>query len=495
MKRQIIVFFLFLSASSLSAQNASDALRYSRILYGGSARFQGLGGAFGAVGADFSVTATNPAGIGLYKSAEMSFSPSLFINHSSSIFNDVTGVDNKANVGMGNLGIVFSIPTNSTGNKGFRNFTVAFGINRQNDFNNRVVMEGNNTKSSILTDFSNILNSTPGGISPYSVNDQYPFDIGLAYGTDLIYADSASNSYLCDFDLAPQNQRAVYQRKSVSSHGSINEFDISFGANYEDKLYFGATIGIPFIRYFETSQYQEFRNDTSIHYFRSLTYDQALETHGTGINLKIGLIYRPANWVRIGAAVHTPTYFGNMRDSWNSQMTAEIAYEKNIITTNYQESPLGSYDYQMMTPFRAIGSVAFIVGTYGLVSAEYEYANYNQARFYDSKSCYSDLNKEIQTKYSSPVNIRTGTEWRIRDFRVRGGFGYSGSPYKTGNKTGEKFLASGGLGYRGKYFFCDLAYVWSQTKDDYYFYDSALVNPSKNVYTSHSVVATLGIRF
>ncbi len=495
MKRQIISFVLLLTVSYLTAQNASDALRYSRIFYGGSARFQGLGGAFGAVGADFSVTATNPAGIGLYKSAEMSFSPSLFINHSISDYNGTNGTDTKGNVGMGNLGLVFSIPSSTASKGGFRGFTVAFGVNRQNDYNSRVTMEGNNKQSSILTDFTNKLNSFPGGISPNMINDQYPFDIGLAYGTDLIYADSASNSYKSDFDVAPPAQRAVYQRKSVSSHGSINELNLSFGANYEDKLYFGATIGIPFIRYFETSQYQEFQNDTSIHYFRSLTYDQSLETHGTGINLKIGVIYRPANWFRIGAAIHTPTYYGNMRDSWNSQMTAEIAYEKNTITTNYQESPLGTYDYQMTTPFRAIGSIAFIIGSYGLVSGEYEYVNYNQARFYDSSNGYNDLNKEIKAKYTSPVNVRAGTEWRIQNFRVRGGFGYYGSPYQSGIKTGEKYLVSGGLGYRGKHFFCDLAYIWSQTKDDYYFYDSALVNPSHNIYTAHSVVATFGVRF
>ena len=495
MKRYSIFFILLLISSSLSAQNSSDALRYSRIFYGGSARFQGLGGAFGAVGADFSVTATNPAGIGLFKSAEFSFSPNLFIDHSVSDYNGITGIDNKGNFGLGNLGMVFTIPSGAANGGGFRNFNIAFGVNRQNDFNRKVFMEGYNTKSSILTDFSNVLNSVPGGISPDMVSTQYPFDAGLAYDTYLIYHDSASNSYLCDFDAAPAGSRSIYQSKSVSTYGSINEISISFGANYDDKLYLGATIGIPFIRYYENSRYREISNDTSIHFFHSLTYNQHVETHGTGINLKVGAIYRPANWVRIGAAIHTPTYYGNMQDIWNSQMTSQLEFTKGIIETTTKDSPIGNYDYQMVTPFRAIGSVAFIVGSYGLVSAEYEYVNYNQTRFYDSTSGYSDLNKEIKAKYASPVNVRAGTEWRIQNFRVRGGFGYYGSPYQSGVKTGEKYLVSGGIGYRGKYFFCDLAYVWSQTKDDYYFYDPSLVNPSKNIYTDNSVVATIGVRF
>jgi hypothetical protein len=195
----------------------------------------------------------------------------------------------------------------------------------------------------------------------------------------------------------------------------------------------------------------------------------------------------------LGAAIHTPTYYFSMRDNWNSMMTSELGYED--VTYYYDESPLGEYRYHMATPFRAIGSIAFIVGSYGLVTAEYEYVNYNQARFYDSESGYSDLNEEIKGKYTSPVNVRAGTEWRIQNFRVRGGFGYYGSPYEAGNKRGEKFLFSGGAGYRGKYFFCDLAFIWSQTKDDYYFYDPALTNPSRNIYTTNTIVTTFGVRF
>ncbi len=35
------------------AQSDEDALRYSQLTFGGTARYVGLGGAFGALGADF----------------------------------------------------------------------------------------------------------------------------------------------------------------------------------------------------------------------------------------------------------------------------------------------------------------------------------------------------------------------------------------------------------------------------------------------------------
>ena len=483
MKRLLIIVLFMSSIPTLFSQNSSDALRYSRILYGGSARFQGLGGAFGAVGADFSSVATNPAGLGLFTSSELTISPSIRMENSYSNYNMETNRDNKFNIGMENLGLVFHLEGNDKSNSGFKGFNIAIGMNRQNDFNNRVFMEGTNNKSSLLTQYVNILNNTPGGVTPQMINDQYPFDIALAFNTYLI--DTLNHVYFND---APNG--GVIQSKLVTTEGSINEFNFAFGANYNDRLYIGATIGIPVIRYYEHSQYREVKNDTAIHYFKSMTFNQELETHGTGINLKIGLIYRPADWIRIGAAIHTPTYYGNMRDSWNSDMTGELTFG-----TYATSSPLGSFDYQLITPFRVIGSIAFIIGKFGLVSGEYEYVDYSQSSFSASNASFSDVNTDIKNKYKSPLNLRFGTEWRIQNFLLRGGFGYYGSPYQSGINTSEMVVASFGWGYRVKHFFFDMTYRWTQTKEDYYFYDPTMVNPSQNRYSTSALTSTVGFRF
>jgi hypothetical protein len=485
MKKLLLIAGLCILSLPALPQNASDALRYSRIFYGGTARFQGLAGSMGAVGADFSVIATNPAGLGLFKSFDITFTPSFYIGASKSDYNGNNGYDNRFNFGIGDFGFVGTIETNNKRSGGIRNFNFAIGINRQNDFNRRIYIEGVNKTSSQLTEYINVLNKE--NIPSGEIYNNYPFDIGLAWNADLIFYDSIPGEYMC---YAPNG--GVLQQKSITTRGSINEFAFSFGGNLSDKIYFGATIGIPFIRYYESSYYEETRVDPSIQYFRSMTYDYILETHGTGINFKLGLIYRPANWVRIGAAIHTPTFYGNMRDNWSSVMTASFDDPR---WNNTQYSPLGSYNYRMTTPFRAIGSLAFIVGAYGLVSAEYEYANYNQARFNDSENSYDDVNQTIRDSYRSPVNIRVGTEWRIMSFRIRGGFGYSNSPYQDNINNGERFLASGGVGYRGKHFFTDVTYVWTQVKEDYYLYDRTLVNPSQNTLSSHSGVFTFGVRF
>lgn len=483
MKRLLIIMLFLSSLPTLFSQTSSDALRYSQIMYNGSARFQGLGGAMGAVGGDVSCIATNPAGLGLFSSSEFTISPYMRMESSLSNFNSETNRDNNLNIGMDNLGLVFHLE--GSGSSGFKGFNIAFGMNRQNDFNREVFMEGTNNKNSILTGYVNTLNNTPGGITSQMINDNYPFDIALAYNSNLIYYDTVNHKYAND---APNG--GVIQSKSVTTQGSINEYDFAFGANYNDRLYFGATIGIPVIRYFETTQYNETKNDTAIHYFQSMTYNQQLETHGTGINLKVGLIYRPADWVRIGAAIHTPTYYGNMRDLWSSDMTGQFTFGTN---TSY--SPLGSFDYQLVTPFRAIGSVAFIIGKFGLISGEYEYVNYSQSYFSSNDASFTAVNNEIKNQYKSPVNVRFGTEWRIKRFRVRGGFGYYGSPYQTGNNISEMYVASLGWGYRVRHFYVDMTYQLTQTKEDYYLYDPTTTNPSRNTYNTGNMVTTVGFRF
>jgi hypothetical protein len=484
----ILLIFSLTSLSAVFSQTASDALRYSRIFYSGTSRFQGMAGSFGALGADFSVVATNPAGLGLYKSSEITFTPSVSINPTTSDYNLETATDTRTVFAVGNFGFVFNIkPNKKSSSNGLNSFSFAFGMNRQNDYNANVFMEGLNNSSSLMTDYTNTLNNQP-GITYDQINVKYPFDIALATNANLIYYDSTFHQFMCD---APNG--GVIQRKYLSTWGSINEFAFSWAGNLGDQLYFGATLGVPVLRYYEESTYQEFKNDPSIPYFQSLTYGQYLETHGAGINFKAGVIYRPADWVRIGAAIHTPTYYGNMRDQWSSYMSADLGSIESIP----QYSPTGYYNYHMTTPFRAIGSIGFVISQYGLLNAEYEYANYNQARFHSSESSteFNDVNDEIKSSFTAPVNIRFGTEWRIENFRIRGGFGYYGQPYKSGINTGEKYVASGGFGYRSKHFFGDITYTWSKMNQDYYFYDRNLVNPSHNTYSNNIIMTTFGFRF
>lgn len=484
--KKILFFSILVIAVSidLPAQTSQDALRYSRIFYNGTSRFMATAGAFGAVGADFSTLATNPAGLGLYRSAEITLSPVFFNRYNTADYNGYHTTDGKVNFALSNFGYVYTFYAGKPDRSGgIKSISVAFGMNRQNDFNNRLYIQGPNHTSSLLNTFTDILN-TPPILKPRDVRYNYPFDIGLAYDCGLIYYDSVQNNYLCDMP-----NGGVFQEKTINTWGSINEFEIAMGGNLDDKLYFGVTLGIPSIRFFYQSIYREEDTGDTIPYFQSLRYDYSYETHGTGFNVKIGLIYRPANWIRIGGAIHSPTWYPNMYDYYASSMSA--TYD-SVLNYPVQYSPSGTYEYQMMTPFRAIGSLGFFIGKYGFISGEYEYVDYNQARFRSDGDSFQDVNSTITSDYSSPVNVRVGTEWRIWLFRVRGGFGYYGSP---GKNIGDRYLVTGGFGVYIKRFFADLAYQWSKETSTYYLYHSSLVNATDIATQTNSVTATVGFKF
>lgn len=489
MKTSVLTTLFILGITTMVwAQTAADALRYSRVYYSGTSRFNGLGGAFGAVGADFSTLATNPAGLGLYQSSELTITIAPQVGASNSTYNGMQSSDSRVSFGMGNFGFVLNLkPLSKTGSSLLKAFNFGFGFNRQNDFNNRISIVGQNLENSMMQSYVNTLNDN--GIWPNEIMDIYPFDIGLAWDTYLI--DTARGGrYYCDAQYG-----GVLQRKTIVTSGSMNELDFSMGGNFGHKLYFGLTIGVPSISYYENSIYEESSIRDTIPNFLSLSYNYNLQTKGTGVNIKFGLIYRPADWVRLGASIHTPTWYPNMHDEWFSSMQS---YFKTTSWNATSYSPLGYYDYRLRTPFRAMGSVAFIIGQYGLVSADYEYINYSQARLNSQYDSYTDVNNTISTNYQSWGNIRVGTEWRISDFRVRGGFAWFSNPY-TGamavNNNSERFQISGGLGYRSRYFFADVSYVYAQSRENYYLYDASMVPPAQLTLTSHTVLTTVGFRF
>ena len=59
------------------AQYVDNALLFSQQYFGGTARSEAMGGAFGSLGGDFSSLSINPAGIGVYRHSEFMFTPNV----------------------------------------------------------------------------------------------------------------------------------------------------------------------------------------------------------------------------------------------------------------------------------------------------------------------------------------------------------------------------------------------------------------------------------
>jgi len=276
----------------------------------------------------------------------------------------------------------------------------------------------------------------------------------------------------------------------------MNEFVLTLGANIGDRLYLGGTFGFPYIRYFQESLYSETDVNDNIDDFRKLRLYEDLRTRGSGFNMKFGMIVRATDWLRIGGAIHSPTWYNNMTDDWYSELSSEFDNNDYYI----ERSPFGTYNYDLETPWRAIGSISFIIKQSALISADYEYVDYSRAKLrgrgYNSYDFYNE-NAAIRNKYTAAHNIRIGGEYRYDHFAFRGGYAFYGSPFTSGINDGKINYFTGGVGYREKHFFVDLAYVRSVSNEDYYLYGSenVSVNPVKNKLISNNFLITIGFRY
>jgi len=462
------------------AQNDVDAMRYSQLTFGGTARFASMGGSMGALGGDISCLSFNPAGIGVFRKTELSITPSVFAQKTTSDYNGTSAYDRKLNFNLGNIGIVVTAKLKDT-SSGWQTLNFGVGYNRTNNFHNRMSIQGNNTTSSLLDVF--VANAN--GHDP---NDFDGFSTGLAWQAYLINPADTTGANTYNHVIPNYGE---LQKKSVESTGSMGETVFSFGGNYKNKLLLGASIGYVNARYEEESTYEEVDEQDTIQYFKSFSYTQNLSSRGKGVNFKLGAIVKPNDWLRIGLAVHTPTVI-SMTDVYSNTIKSDLEDGYNYDTTSAE----GHFNYTVTTPFRAIGSVGFVINKIALINAEYEYIDYTYAQLHSSPNVFADVNTAIRSKYTSTGNIRIGGEIRLDPFAVRAGYALYGSPFRNGdNVSASRSSYTAGLGFRDEHFFVDFAYVYTMYKETGYLYDPALSNPVKNDFRNSSFMLTLGARF
>jgi hypothetical protein len=486
MKKLIILFSIsMVCAYSSFAQNDVDAMRYSQLTFGGTARFSGMAGSMGALGGDMSTISVNPAGIGVFRKTELCITPSFYTTNSTSVFNGTSSGDSKLNVNLGNIGLVGAIHLKEDKNGGWNYINFGLGYNRLANFNNRLNIVGDNKNSSMLDAFIQQAN----GLNPSQLD---AFSTNLAYQTYLINPLSYTDTTHYNHVLMPRY--GEQQKKSVDSRGSLGEMYLSLGANYKDKLYIGGALGLVHADYSEESAYSETDVKDSIHGFKSFTYYQTLASKGgmffNGVNFKLGVIVKPIDWLRVGLAVHTPTYI-KFKDQYSSVM------QSNLDSVSHQSDTVkGKFNYSITTPFRAVGSLGFVLDKIGMLNVEYEYINYSTASLNSHPNVFGDINTSIHNNYKATGNIKIGAEVRLDPVAFRVGYALYGSPYKSGdNANATRSSYTFGIGYRRQVFYIDAAYVFSKYSEKNYLYDSALLDPVATTYKSSSFMITCGWRF
>ncbi|MEL7588120.1 MAG: outer membrane protein transport protein [Prolixibacteraceae bacterium] len=475
MKKIQYTAILLLICSAAWSQGLTDALRLSDYRLNGTARATAMGNAFGSLGGDFTSASINPAGIGLYRSGEFILTTRMGENNVDGIYLGRTTNESNFHLSVPNIGYVATF--NSMQNNGSPLISVNLGIgyNRMSDFNMKKLVYGDNATSSMLDLF--IVNSDD--LAPEDLDEYYEQLAVTELGTNLIYDDNNDGLYEHDM-LATANPSNFQnyehsQRKSLSQKGSVDEYVFSVAANFNHRVYLGATLGIQNVYFKERTSLFEYDADNSIQHFNDYTFDTYLKTTGTGYNAKIGIIVKPIDPLRLGVALHTPTFY-DLHDSFYNDMYSAITLDESTGTvTNYEAfSPYGDYDYELQTPMKAIFSAAYVIGKVGLVSIDYEWVDYSKIKLSDGADGYefNGENDEIKEALQSAGNLHIGGELRLSEyFSLRGGFEYFPSPYKETsfgvtqpNGDADTFTYSGGIGWKANGFFIDLAYKHIDSK-------------------------------
>lgn len=524
--RHLFPLICTLTAVSASAQGALDLYSMSQTELRGTARFMSMAGAFGALGADLSTLNQNPGGIGVYRSSEIGVTM-------GGVKKNVSMSDIKTTGSNFNFDNIAYVGTFRTGNETTPTFSWGISYTKALDFNRHY--NGNmygiqNSMTNYIADGSKgwsegDLGAVKGGYDPY-LDSNAPWISILAYNSFLINPTSSTSKD--SYNGLYTNGTSGYAEIEVQESGHLNEYNISFGGNAKDKIYWGASIGISDLAYQQYSYYGESLTDANVAYSsgsKTLLADGnaawGLENYvrmsGAGINFKAGVIIKPINELRLGVAFHTPTFF-NLHSYYYA--STAYAFEATSLPATSRHSNIegtaetndgyeGETEFDARTPWKVMGSIAGVIGGRGIISLDYERVMYNGMRTsYNGREDY-DITKNVKSTFKASNEIRIGGEFKVTPkFSVRAGYSYKTSPvndtieldptagtvlsYTTDN-TIQRYTA--GIGYRYKSFYADLAYVRTNRQSDYLgFFDNAA--PTSTIKDKNNEVAvSIGFKF
>lgn len=381
------------------------ALLFSKENNSGTARFNAMSGAFGALGGDVSAIKINPAGAAIFKN-------SLFSNTLSSRSTDITSVyygsSNRASNNYSNYsqaGAVFVF--NSYGNSNWTKFAFSFNYSTRNDFRDYFLANGNSNFASF---------------------NEFPLDTA---------------------DPKTQYNNAESQQYENIYKGELSEYNFAFSGVYQHDLYIGVAVNTFDLNFRQRSILSEQNNDGAGTVLNA-TFYQENNTLGTGFSLSAGFIYKATKKLRLGLSYQTPIWFTEIDEETNIIDNDGFFGDTEIQITGDNTAggyfPTQGFSYKLRTPAKTTASLAYIFGSNGLISIDYSYKNYTKMKFSDIGFTAENQFFENDLKNTHTVNI--GSEWRFNAFSLRGGYHYEQSPDKNAIESDNDKGYSFGAGYK-----------------------------------------------
>lgn len=510
---------------------SNDMYALSQVNFGfGTARSMAMAGAFTSLGGDLSSMGINPAGLAMFRHNEISISPMMGFQNSTNSAQD-WGDNQQSRFAISNFSTTFKLYEGSSSN--LVSLNVGLGYNRVADFNYRYGYSSLSAPSdspyrSINDAFVRQLGQ--GGVFPdndgalnYAFGDAYYWGGILAYNNWLIDAERDEfGDYWTSANTLGVNAN-VGHTVGVESKGSIGEYQVALAANFNNTLYVGGTIGIQYVHwdrqfyygedYIYNGQQPVYADGTPIaEPAEWLDYNQAVELSGAGVNFKLGAIYRPFPALRLGAAIHTPTYYALDR-TYQAYMGSN--YNPNGDTTLPLED-MGEQTWDFVSPTRLMFGASYTFGQMAVVSVDYERTWYNGMRVKNIPDGFDlseeDYRAEFKANYKGANTLRIGAEIKpLSVVSLRAGYGISDAMLRNDKElyyntptTYKTTCISAGLGFQLGAVSLDLAYQYiknEQTQymlfyalDDTGYFDTA--SPTyKTDFERNYVTLTMGYKF
>lgn len=430
----------------------NEALLFSQTNPFQSARTMGMGGTQVALGGDASSIFANPAGLGVYRRSEISFSPNMeFANSETEYFGSTTS-NFRNKFSIPNLGLV--IFSDGDENAAFKGGSFGISLTKINDFDNRFSYNGENFDNSIIDFFlEDASGLTPGQLGGLT---------GFAYDHYLINpANAAQNQYYSDVAGFP------IQEEDIRTDGAQYQWSFGYGANFNDRIYLGLNLGITSLNYSERKTFREYdffdpANPNDVSVLNDLSLTEGIDITGSGFNASVGAIFRPAAFLRLGASITTPTYYRLNEESFFDFTTNYNNYyfapDDTVLTNITTNSDLFLSRYDISTPLKLSTGAAIFIGKSGFITVETDFVNYRGITIQSGDFSANADNQTIDNIYNSTVNLRVGGEIRMGNLRLRGGFARLGDAFSLddGFDRSTKIL-SGGAGVRFDSYFLDFA--------------------------------------
>lgn len=538
-KSTIILSLATLVAMGAQAQSALDAYQLSQPSFRGTARFMSMGGAFTALGGDMTTLSQNPGGIGIYRSSEINATVDIDFQHTkgeslSSVMNN-----SQTKVQCNEFGYIGAFYTGSKAMP-FFNFGISYG--RTASFNRVYSARFDNLQGSMtnyIAGFTSggnfspalLLDDPKSSYNPYmNTAPAMPWSSILAYNSYMINPvnSQAGNEYV---GLWEEGRTSGTGSADIIEKGYVDEFNIDFGGNVYNTLFWGIGFGITEIEYTNSTYYQEDFNGARIPNYQAngteignggYGLDNYKHMWGNGFNFKAGVIIKPINELRLGIAVHTPTYYNLNYEGWAG---TDFGYSSgyNNMESQTNRGTLDYFEYKFRTPWRLMVGAAGVIGGQAILSLDYEYRPYQNMTTKDNRgNDYTYINGDVKEYYQSTSIFRIGAEYRLdRNWSLRAGYSHESSPvteraannrteiYTTGADETETNLSYAfdksnqyltcGLGYRYKMFSVDLAYVFNHRESTFHAYtpnDFTALPPQAKITDNNShLVMTVGVRF